>query len=275
MNKLSVADKLLTIANKTPFIYEKLSTKKTVVGSVVTVGDVSPIEHDLNIKLASNTISDFSGVIVRRYGKNWFDASKQLLKLPSYISIVMGEIIISKVRNKVAYESVAVGLLPNTTYTISACVEGEFTGRIYSFYGSSIYSSSVVNNKIFVTFNTDANGKITNGGGDKSRFYIAQNQGTSLDLNLISDTLKIYNIQLELSSNPTEYEPYKQLQTANADIDGNIEGLTSLSPNMTLVSDNSVSIECTYRSSDNPTANEKFIALQSAFFNLKKLLQKN
>ena len=45
------------------------------------------------------------------------------------------------------------------------------------------------------------------------------------------------DIQLELGNKATEYEPYTEPQTAIANTDGTVEGFTSLSPNMTLVSD--------------------------------------
>ena len=43
--------------------------------------------------------------------------------------------------------------------------------------------------------------------------------------------------QIEIGTTATAYEPYNELQTATANADGTVEGLTSLSPNMTLVSD--------------------------------------
>ena len=47
--------------------------KNTVSSSVLAVHDVSPIEHSLDIKLLSDTVTDFSTVSVSRYGENLWD----------------------------------------------------------------------------------------------------------------------------------------------------------------------------------------------------------
>lgn len=65
--------------------------------------------------------------------------------------------------------------------------------------------------------------------------------------NVASETEKTYsNYQLEFGSTPTEYEQYKE-QTATANADGTVEGLTSVSPNMTLIADvDGIVIDCEY-----------------------------
>lgn len=58
---------------------------------------------------------------------------------------------------------------------------------------------------------------------------------------------KASEIQLELGNTKTEYELYKEPVTATADAEGNVKGLVSLSPNMTLITDNDGAvIDCTY-----------------------------
>lgn len=53
--------------------------------------------------------------------------------------------------------------------------------------------------------------------------------------------------QLEFGTIETNYEAYKEHQTATADSTGNVTGLLSVSPAMTLLTDNAgVSVECTY-----------------------------
>ena len=55
------------------------------------------------------------------------------------------------------------------------------------------------------------------------------------------------NIQLEVGKAVTEYEEYKGVQTVVANTDGTVEGLTSVSPNMTVLTDTEgVNIDCTY-----------------------------
>lgn len=44
--------------------------KVTTVGKIVSVNDASPVEHNLKVKLTSDTITDFSSVEVYQQGKN-------------------------------------------------------------------------------------------------------------------------------------------------------------------------------------------------------------
>ena len=55
------------------------------------------------------------------------------------------------------------------------------------------------------------------------------------------------DMQIEISTAATAFEPYKAPQTATADASGKVVGLTSVSPTMTLIADNDVvALECTY-----------------------------
>ena len=63
------------------------------------------------------------------------------------------------------------------------------------------------------------------------------------------------------------------MQTAIANSDGTVAGLTSVSPNMMLFSGtNNVTITCDYPSSLDPSSNEKFIELQDAFARTKTII---
>lgn len=59
MNELSVADKLITIANNTPLVCEKLYTEKTVSGNPIVVDDVSSTEHNLELRVTSKNLITF------------------------------------------------------------------------------------------------------------------------------------------------------------------------------------------------------------------------
>lgn len=57
----------------------------------------------------------------------------------------------------------------------------------------------------------------------------------------------IRNLQIEISNNETEYEPYLEPQVATSDSNGKVTGLTSVSPSMTIVPDSdAVTVECAY-----------------------------
>ena len=73
------------------------------------------------------------------------------------------------------------------------------------------------------------------------------------------------SVQIEFGNTATEYEPYKETQTATANSDGTVEGLTSLSPNMTLISNmNDIIIDCTYNADTKTYIDNKVLALQTA-----------
>ena len=77
------------------------------------------------------------------------------------------------------------------------------------------------------------------------RFRIAKQDGTDMteeDIELAKTAF-----QIEIGDTATEYEPYVEPVTSAADADGNVTGLISASPSMTLTSDTeNVIIECEY-----------------------------
>ena len=54
--------------------------KETVVGSAVSMPDVSPLEHNIVVKLKSDTITDFSSVTLKKCGKNFLDLTSLIGK---------------------------------------------------------------------------------------------------------------------------------------------------------------------------------------------------
>jgi len=149
-------------------------------------------------------------------------SSKNLVNLSGYeysdevVTITNDKIIIKKTANLYSYTCAEnLKLKPNTRYIISCNVKGEFTGRVYAFFGTSLYSNSILNGYFKSTFTTDANG-VTLNNTDKVKFRIHQNSSnTSVNVNMISDTVELYNIQLEEGSTATAYEPYTETTGKN------------------------------------------------------------
>lgn len=83
-------------------------------------------------------------------------------------------------------------------YAVSADVEGEFSGRIYAFFGRSFYG-----NNVNIQYSSS---------DDKGALMIFQNSvhGSTYDVNiyLISESVVISNIQVEEGTKSTAYEPY-------------------------------------------------------------------
>jgi hypothetical protein len=72
------------------------------------------------------------------------------------------------------------------------------------------------------------------------------------------------DIQIEPGSTATDYEPYIEPQTATADKEGVVKGLTSLSPNMTLVTNPSGAIiNLEYNADTKKYIDNKFAELQA------------
>ena len=184
--------------------------------------------------------TDFSGVEVSRYGKN-FMLMQPIRKL--------------KANFKDCF------YLPKGTYTVSMnfvnATSWRFAFTLYDLKGnlitdviekpehlsgiSKVLNYSSANGGIYqnaenitsnsMTFKTDDN------------YYIGINFYFG---NTTADTTAT-NCQLEIGTTATAYEPYKEPQTASATADGTVDGLTSLSPNMTLVTNTEgVTINCEY-----------------------------
>ena len=71
---MNIAEKLTTIAENEPKIYEKGKTdfgyKKSVSGSYLYIDDINQNEKELDITLTSDTITDFSNIKLTVCGKN-------------------------------------------------------------------------------------------------------------------------------------------------------------------------------------------------------------
>ena len=121
----------------------------------------------------------------------------------TYYKVTHDTIIIIKDDNTSQYKTeIRWDYLENgTKYTISGNMEGTFSGRIYAFFGLSLYY--IANNNQFTK------SFIYNNSDDKGRLHISQNNSnTTINVDLISDEVIIYNIQLEEGDTATPYEPY-------------------------------------------------------------------
>ena len=75
--------------------------------------------------------------------------------------------------------------------------------------------------------------------------------------------------QIEVGTTATEYKPYKEPQTVTANEDGTVEGLKSISPNMTIFTDTAgVIINATYNVDTKTYIDRKFAELSQALLNL-------
>ena len=214
--------------------------KNTVSGGVLAVHDISPAEHALNIKLSSDTLTDFSNVGVSRYGKNLITPQELYKGCYMYEALEYENRNCIKMTSGNTYTISPSFLKPNTQYTVSFWTKSvNFDGAkgpnvVFSFNYSDgtqylCYSQSDTNNnhnvEWYYTSFTSVEGKTVSSIGVAAAQYQIENY-------IDTDTFLF-----EVSDKATEYTPYINPKTVTANADGTVDGLTSISPNMTIMSD--------------------------------------
>lgn len=196
--------------------------KSTVMGNPVIIDDVSPITHDLKVKLTG--IEDYSGVTVSRVGKNLFDISNiitsERLSIKDDRSFcVVGVPVCGLGTLKSLCPNLRVGDIFTISFNTTSSIKQAYSwANVYMNSGTSHVATQVMLDN-YIGFYGNDNGAV------------------------ISD------LQIEIGNTKTEYEPYfdVQRQTITANKDGTVEGFTSLYPTTVLVSDNNgVTIKCEY-----------------------------
>jgi hypothetical protein len=227
-------------------------------GVSISMSDVPPIEHELNISLSSNIITDFSNVKVTRYGKN-------IIPYP-YINT-------TKESNGVKFTDNG-----NGTITVS--------GNATAYSDFRLYEGVPLVKNGYITFSAGQNYKntaVTLALYDNSNTLIAQYQVSDAQ----SDFVEVVNLsdypetvrwaitikrrkegevsgtlfpQIEIGEIATEYEEYISPISVNAETIGQVNGIKSLFPTTSLITDNeNVTINCKY----NRDINKAFAELQA------------
>lgn len=194
------------------------TTVKVYFNSTKTVYDNNQLELGSTATPYTPYATDFSGVEVSRYGKNL---------LSSEIGDFANWTKLGDQYTKAYYLDLPVG-----TYTFS-CDLSEIEDNNYGYFylrksnddwvtNQSVYIVQVIPNTLPCTFTVDT--------GYKYSFWWWSGVSSRFD--------HYSNFQLELGTTATPYEPYIEPTTHQSTADGTVEGVTSISPNMTLLSDN-------------------------------------
>lgn len=134
-------------------------------------------------------------------------------------------------------------IMPNTTYTWSGFVDAIRT----HFYD--------VNKTWISSTNTNVNGHFVS---PATAYYIKYSKGTTVPV------MQTYSIQLEIGSEVTDFEPFKEFTEYTSDTDGTVDNVKSLYPSTILfVQNGGVIISCKY----NRDINKAFAALEAAIVN--------
>lgn len=185
---------------------------KTISGKSVLADDVFPIEHNLIVALSSNTITDFSGITVTRFGKNILPPLEPSTKTLNGLTITIND-----------NGSITANGTPTTTTFLDLATNFDIgTQNIQSGYPANGYAIKDC------TYN-----------GTWKKVSITFTANTEfID--------KTYYPQIELGNKCTAYEPSNP-QTVKANANGTVEGLTSYYPYLYLTADDAeVNIDCKY-----------------------------
>lgn len=215
--------------------------KGSASGEAVRLTDVSPIEHEIKIKLtAESNYSDFSGVTLKRCGRNLVDisdgnsaASANTVDItescPRGINIVVS-----------AY------LARSVNQPCRLRIDYVVDGKTNYLFGEMMYSSGI--NIV------------------KGTIPISATQVNLTFQKLINSEGDIYwkNVQLEIGDSATDYRAFQQ-QNYIANADGTVPGVTSISDDITLMTDTAgVIINAEY----NRDINKAFAELQQVVLSM-------
>lgn len=252
--------------------------KGTASGEAIAITDASPIEREMDIKVSG--ISNFGAVKVNKLGKNLIDGKNPVYKLNAI------------------YEVDSEGVATLTRGNLATGVDRTYVSRAYwkfgnydDFVGKTFVASLDVTEKsvaksdivyIIADFNTQTENNIkaihvSTTGKCTLSFTVPENTGgwKSLGMHLYCQSLgtgeatgeyiKFKDVQVEVGTTATAYEPYKEPIEYPVSADGTVEGVTPIYPTTTLMTDTAGAvIDCTY----NRDINKAFAELQQAIISL-------
>ena len=226
------------------------AVKGNLLGTTVTAADVSPIEHDLKIKVSSknlyrnmkavNNTANIPGITISGLlndssiivnGKSTLDNIKGF-QGPSFV-LDPGEYTFSI--NENIFQDIGVKGDASRIHINGTVNDGAPVLAYYYFSGSQRRTSFTITEPTSVFFSL-------------------------LVTNAVEFSNTVITLMLEKGTAASEYAPYvdptgvnvaltdgENQQTAASDADGNVNGLVSLAPSMTLTSDTeNIIIECEY-----------------------------
>lgn len=217
--------------------------ERTAQGAYIVVNDVNSSQHNLNVNLTSETINDFSSVSVSRYGSNLFDISQIIQANTNIVDNGDGTYTFSRTDNRFS----------------SYCNVDIPADVPFSFGATLVEVSTTLGENTLWAELTFADGtkeypRVASTGSSQLQVMKYDKQIVKIryfmraDKTSIGDYITFKEAKLNLGNIPLPYEDYVKPQILTADIDGTIKGFTSISPVMTLVSNNKdVIINCKYK----------------------------
>lgn len=233
-------------------------------GSAILIDDVSPVTREMEVKISSDTVTDLTAVNISRCGKN-------LLSNLNYIEA-------KNLTTEIGY-SKKIHLKAGFSYTFSIA---SISNAIYWRFAAHIYENGIMvyAGDNFLQSEDWFTGEISMYCPENQNYFLSQVNETKLEnitftITALKDCAICFglhlgdtsanticnNAQIELGSTATEYEPYKECAEYTPTTDGIVEGVKSLYPNTTLMTDtDGVMIDCEY----SRDINKAFAALEAA-----------
>lgn len=226
--------------------------KGSTSGSEIFIDDVSPIEHNMIVRVSSDTLTDLSTVKIYKHGKNLFDLNKvQNATLTTY----MNKTCLSCVDGANFFEYTS-NFKEDTQYTFTTKAyreDGVINKPIYFhlWYTDGTSQLRILDAGIIGSVTSEAGktiSKISGGNNYGLKYYI--------DLSVT---------QLEIGTTASEYEPYVQPTEYTVTANGTVEDITSLYPSTILSADTEdVLIYCEY----NKDINKAFEKMEATLISL-------
>lgn len=254
---MSIAEKLITIAENEQKVYKsgKLATLKDSrymngkeSGTIVSVNDVTPIEHNVGVKLSSDTITDFTGVELRKCGANLFPFAESVKIQGRYVNGVSNAFLpaqtdVDFLRGKritfSAYFDLSGAVEDTTNASVKIIYFDDNGAVIRQMFGNSLKKADGITQG-YSWVSSDVPVNTSKIGFSLSIFF---NSTATPDPNSF---VTVSQGMVTLGNELKEYEPYTET-TYTANADGTVEGVKSISPNMTLIpNNNAVTVECEY-----------------------------
>lgn len=198
-------------------------------GEAVRLTDVSPIEHEIKIKLtAESNHSDFSGVTLKRYGKNLLPYPYKNTNIDytfngiNYKVKSDGTVVLNGTANEQSYFILAGLVLNKGVYYLSGCPSGGegSTYSIYFQYDNFSYYKADYGSGVKIDIN------------EKKNCAVAINIGKNTTVSNL-----IFKPMLEVGSKLTDFEERRTAVAYTPAADGTVTGVTSISPDTTFLSD--------------------------------------
>ena len=230
--------------------------KSSKNGSAILIDDVSPVTHEMEVKISSDTVTDLTAVSVTRCGKNLFNS--QLLLNATGWSVDENGVYSGNPGSiyNLYKDGFPISFKTGLTYTVSFYAKADLTADnemalyICFKYTDGTISELKINSTEYKLY------KMTST-KDVAYMYASYN---------LSRTTYIKDFMLEIGSSATEYESYKGTEyTPTAD--GTVKGVTSLYPNTTLMTDTEgVIIDCEYNRDINKLEkSDSFVSIPITF----------